>query len=157
MTFNTSLLLITGLLITFASREATHAQNQRAKHQSGQVRVSQLRLNNVIGRLGHSLGEVVTVAGVVADENYTRKKADTGQLLLRVQSVNDKPLRREVVLQFSLFEGVAIMNPAAGSRIRFIGYETGGFVGVPGKAFEYVPRTASTGFYFNTSFIVLRE
>lgn len=88
---------------------------------------------------------------------YRRRKSDVGKLLLRVKSVNGKSFKDEVVLDFNLFPGADIKNPAAGAAFKFTGYETGGFSGVPEKAFDFVARTATGGFYFGTSFVVLRD
>ena len=149
--------LTTGLLLTVAMYSIANAQNQRAKSHMKSIHVSELNLNKVIGYLGHPLGEIVTIEGIAADGNDTRQKADTGELLLRVQGVNGKPLKREVILHFFPFQGVPIKNPSVGAKFRYIGYETGGFSGVPEKAFDYVPQAATTGHYFSTSFVVLRD
>lgn len=145
------------LLIVCATCWVANAQEQQARRQRGAISASSLNSEKVIGSLGRSLGEVVTVEGLVADENYTRRKAESGELLLRVQAVNGKMLRREVLFPFSSFPSANIRNPPAGTKFKYTGYETGGFTGIPEKAFNYVPRVSTTGYSFSTSFVVLRD
>ncbi len=111
----------------------------------------------MIGSLGRPLGEVVSIEGIAADEDYTRRKADAGEILLRVLAVNGKSLKREVVLNFHPYEGAEMKNPSAGMRFKYFGYETGGFSGIPEAAFVYVPRVPTSGHYFTTSFVILRD
>ena len=155
MTSKLSLSLTTGLLITVASGLIADAQSQRAKTRVRSIHVSQL--NKVIGYLGHPLGEVITIEGITVDENYTKRKSDSGQLLLRVEDVNGKRLKNEVILHFSPFENVTIRNPSARAKFKYIGYETGGFNGIPERAFDYVPQAGTAGYAFSTSFVVLRD
>jgi hypothetical protein len=120
------------------------------------IPVSVLNDRQVIGRLGHPLGTIVVVEGVVADGSYTKAKADDGHTLLRVQGVNEKRLAEEQVFHFgSLLERVE--KPKAGATYKFSGYETGGFTGLPTKAFDYVGLIASTDYGFTTDFVVLRD
>jgi hypothetical protein len=147
--------LTAGLLITLAMCGVANAQRQRPKGQT--IYAAKLDPRKIVGYLGHSLGEIITIEGVTADETYTRKKADTGHLLLRVQAVNGKRLKREVVMYVSVFEAVSIKDRSPGIKFKYIGYETGEFSGTPEKAFEYVPRVATTGYSFTTSFMVLRD
>ena len=129
----------------------------RPKGDTKPIRASELNRSKVIGSLGYALGEVVIIEGVIADENYTKRKADAGKFLLRVQAVNGKALKEEAVFEFSPFSGVGIRNPVVGARFKYTGYETGGFSGVPDRAFDYVPRVPTTGYYFSTSFVILRD
>ncbi|SRR5260370_1176676 len=157
MTSKLSLPRIAGLLMIIGVCWLANAQDQRARRPIKPIHVSTLNRNKVIGSLQRALGEVINIEGLVADENYTRKKADTGELLLRVQAVNGKRLKREVILPFSPFPGADLKNPSVGSKFKYIGYETGGFSGTPEKAFDYLPRAATTGYYFRSSFVVLRD
>ena len=119
--------------------------------------VSKLNRSKVIGSLGRPLGEVVTIEGIVADGDYTRRNADAGETLLRVQTVNGRVLKREAVFHFRPFEGADMKKPTAGMKFKYVGYETGGFSGMPDKAFDYVPRVATDGYYFSTSLVILRD
>jgi len=111
----------------------------------------------VIGSLDRPLGEVVTIEGIVADETYTKRKQDAGEILLRVQAVNGKALKREAIFPFHHYEGTQMKRPSAGMRFKYLGYETGGFSGLPEAAFVYIPRVATSGHYFTTSFVILRD
>ena len=130
---------------------------RRPKSDTESIHASKLNRSKVIGSLGYALGEVVIIEGVIADDSYTRRKADAGKLLLRVQAVNGKPLKEEALFDFSPFVGADIRNPAVGARFKYTGYETGGFSGIPEQAFDYVPRVPTTGYYFSTSFVILRD
>jgi hypothetical protein len=111
----------------------------------------------VIGWLGQPLGKIVTIEGVTADASYPRSKADARETLLRIQKVNGKDLPGECVFPFSPFLAQGIDEPSAGGRFKYIGYETGGFTGHPGKAWDYVPAIQTTGYGFTTHFVVLRD
>ncbi|MGE3804595.1 MAG: hypothetical protein AB7K24_07975 [Gemmataceae bacterium] len=130
-----------------------------ANQSPGQVKavsVAELNRRQVIGYLGQPLGEIVTVEGVVADEQYRGIKADLGQLLLRIQAVNGKQLPNECVFHF-LPAWVEIGKPTVGSRFKYVGYETGGFTGTPARVFDYIPAHCTTGYCFTTSFVALRD
>lgn len=120
------------------------------------IGISELSKLQVIGWLGQPLGRIVTIEGVVVDGSYTRCKADEGQSLLRVQVVDGKQLPKEQVFHFDPFLA-ELEKPTVGSKFKYIGYETGGFTGVPAKAFDHVPAIATTGYYFTTHFVVLRD
>jgi hypothetical protein len=111
----------------------------------------------VIGSLGRALGEVVTIEGVAVDENHTRRKADTGEILLSVQAVNGKALKYEAILPFHLYSGLEMKELFSGMTFKLVGYETGGFFGIPEAAFAYVPRAPTSGYHFTSSFVILRD
>lgn len=108
----------------------------------------------VLGRLGHPLGEIVSIEGIFADGTFTKVKQDDGWILVRVRGVNGKALKDEQVFQYQM---AAKGSPAAGAEFKFIGYETGGFTGIPNDAFKYTPPVATTGFGFTTEFVFLRD
>jgi hypothetical protein len=103
------------------------------------------------------LGEVVTVEGTAVDDTYTRRKEDAGKILLRIQSVNGKRLKSEAVLHFVAYDGEESKKPSVGTKFKYIGFETGGFSGMPESAFVYIPRVPTSGYYFTTSFVILRD
>ena len=120
------------------------------------IPVSDLHDRQVIGRLDHPLGTIVVVEGVVADGSYTKAKGDDGHTLLRVQAVNGKRLAEEQVFHFgALLDRVE--KPKVGTTYKYSGYETGGFTGLPTKAFDYVGLIALPGYCFTTDFVVLRD
>lgn len=153
MTFQKALSVIITLLIVGVSA----AQDKRTRLNTKPINMSRLTSSKVIGTFGRPLGEVVSIEGIAADENYTRRKADTGQTLLRVLAVNGKTLKHEAILPFHPYEGVEVKKPSVGVRFKYVGYETGGFSGTPEAAFIYVPRVATSGYYFTTSFVILRD
>lgn len=126
-------------------------------HPVGPISVSELSRRAVVGRLGHSLGEIVTIEGTIADGSYTRAKADAGEILLRVHIVNGKRIEDEQVFHFQLASGASISSPMVGSKFKYLGYETGSFTGIPGDAFQYIPMRATTGYGFTTSFLLVRD
>ena len=125
-----------------------------AKDMPEPITYADLTTRPVHGRLGHALGEIVTVEGVFADGTFTRAKMDDGWMLVRVRVVNGKRLKDEQIFQY---EKSAKGSPAVGSEFKFIGYETGGFTGTPDGVFKYTPPFATTGYGFTTSFMFLRD
>lgn len=156
MIFKLSVIVILGALASITMCQTGLGQ-KRAKGNVKFINISELNGGSVIGSLGYALGEIIVVEGVAADENYRRRKADAGKLLLRVKSVNGKQLKDEIIFDFRVFPGAGVENPAAGAKFKYVGYETGGFSGAPEKAFDYVPRVPTQGFYFGTSFVVLHD
>jgi hypothetical protein len=120
------------------------------------ISLSDLQNRPVIGALDYPLGTIVTIEGVVADGSYTKLKADDGKTLLRVQMVNGKELASESVFHFDSLL-YRFQAPQVGTRFKFAGYESGGFTGIPNKAFDYVGLLQSTSYYFSTWFVILRD
>jgi hypothetical protein len=120
------------------------------------ITVGELSNLEVIGGLGHPFGKIVTIEGVVADEDYRKLKGDLGHRLLRIHSVDGKKLAEEQIFHFSPF-AADLEKPKVGSKFKYIGYETGGFNGLPTKAFDYVGLIAIPGYGFKTEFVVLRD
>jgi hypothetical protein len=151
-----SAILTLGSLMSIIMCQTATGQ-KRTSSNTESIHVSRLNRSKVIGSLGYALGGIIVIEGVVADESYTGRKADAGELLLRVQAVNGKPLNEEVIFAFRPFLGASIKSPPVGARFKYTGYETGGFSGIPEKAFAYVPRVQATGYNFSTTFVVLRD
>jgi hypothetical protein len=118
------------------------------------ITVADLTRRPVLGRLGQPLGKIVTIEGVFADGNLTKMKMDDGWILVRVRVVDGKRLEKERVFQY---EQSRKASPKVDSEFKFIGYETGGFTGIPGDAFKYTLPVATTGYGFTTSFVFLRD
>src|SRR5258708_5073756 len=146
MTSFTRALLITVTFSMAAADGNTSAQNKQVKKTADTIHVSTLSRAKVIGELGRPLGEIVTIEGIASDAADTRKKSDMGAVLLRIRTVNGKPLKSEIVLHFLPFQDAPINAPSAGAEFKYIGYETGEYDGVPEKAFNYVPRAATTNY-----------
>jgi hypothetical protein len=130
-----------GILFPFAASPADRVKS---------ITVSELNQLQVIGLLGHPLGTIVTIEGVVADDSYRIMRADLGHTLLRVQTVGGKKLLKEQVFHFGNAPA-EIEKPKVGSKFKYIGYETGGFTGTPQGTFDYVRPFATTGYYFTTA------
>jgi hypothetical protein len=130
--------------------------SNRAPEQATSINVSDLNRLQVIGQLGQPLGKIVVVEGVVADDSYRHIKADLGETLLRITTLNGKQLAEERVFPYRGLT-TEVEKPKVGSKFKFSGYETGGFTGVPAGTFEYTPAFATTGYYFTTNFVVIRD
>jgi hypothetical protein len=121
------------------------------------IRVSDLSGLNVIGTLGKPLGTVVTVEGVVAPDDERRLKSDEGETLLKISKVTGEPLHHEVILHFRLLSFVSIEIPKPGDHFKLVGYETGGFTGIPAEAFKHIPQATTTGYQFEVHFQALKS
>ncbi|MCK4667882.1 hypothetical protein KAU33_14090 [Candidatus Dependentiae bacterium] len=111
----------------------------------------------IIGSLNKPLGEILTVEGIIVDDTYTKRKSDSGKLLLKVESINGEKISNEIIISFSAFKWVSIKEVKVDDYKKFIGYETGAMTGIPEKAFEYMPQVATEGFHFSTYFQICKE
>lgn len=109
-----------------------------------------------IGELGQPLGQITTISGTVRQEALGAK-ASKLDLVLRVETVNDRPLPQPITIRFTIFPTAQISKPVLGQSFTYVGYETGGFTGVPTAAFKWVPAIATTGFEFETRYQILEE
>lgn len=119
-----------------------------------QIPYTQLSQSGLTGSLGHGLGQLVTVEGQILDT--TDMKDDEGKIRLRIDKVDGKALGKPVVLPLEFFSFSAPPRPKAGDKVKYIGYETGAFTGIPGKAFEHIPRVASQDYHFALAFQVCK-
>ncbi|MEE3718915.1 hypothetical protein V2H45_19405 [Tumidithrix elongata RA019] len=109
-----------------------------------------------IGALGVPLGTIVTISGSVS-QNLQGSKSDRLDLALTVEQVNDRPLPKPIIIPFQVFMTAQISQPVLARKFRYVGYETGGFTGIPSEAFQFVPAVTSTGHVFRTNFQILQE
>jgi hypothetical protein len=109
-----------------------------------------------IGELGQPLGKITTIAGTVR-QAALGAKASKLDLVLSVEAVNDHFLPKPVTIPFQIFETAKVVKPTFGQAFRYVGYETGGFTGVPAEAFKWVPAFATTGHRFATVYQILHE
>ncbi|HKB40057.1 MAG TPA: hypothetical protein VKD72_26715, partial [Gemmataceae bacterium] len=107
----------------------------------------------VLGSLGKPLGTLVTVEGVAANDDYRQLKIDQGKILLRIQKVDGKALKEEAIFPFEDLPFASVKKPAIGARFKYLGYETGRFVGIPQEALKHVGQATTTDHYFVTSFV----
>jgi hypothetical protein len=140
-----------------AESDTPAAVGEPAQPAQPPIKVNDLNERPVVGSLGQPLGKMVTVEGVVAEGDFTRKKSDVGATLLRIQKVDGRPLKHEVIFHFSPSSMVTIEKPAVGSRFKYVGYETGAFTGTPPGEFKYTGPFATTTYHFATSFEVLKD
>jgi hypothetical protein len=129
---------------------------EKAPEQAKSVNVAELNQMQVIGWLGQPLGKTVTVEGVVADETFVRWKAQAGRTLLLIQAADGNVLPERVVFCFDRAVR-EIEEPKAGSRFKYVGYETGGFTGAPPGLFDYTGPYCTTSYGFTTEFVILRD
>lgn len=103
-------------------------------------------------KLGQPLGSVVTVAGVVVEGPF---KGYEGGPNLRVQRINGLATQRDIQIRLEqYFPHMDLPTLKAGMTVEMEGYETGGFVGIPGQAYERAGLAIqASGFYFSHQFI----
>src|SRR5262245_756297 len=117
----------------------------------------------LIGKLGEPLGTVVTVHGFVAEGPF---KGYEGGPNLRAQRINGTATQTDIQICLSPYFGkfgekvgeeVGLPKLERGNTYEFEGYETGGFVGVPGRAYERAGIMIQTsGFYFRHELVVYK-
>ena len=105
-----------------------------------------------VGYLGVPLGTVVRVTGEAFDGASTRRKADDGKLLLRIETVNGKALKPSVVFDF-LRAPATLKKPSPGDKFDFYVHEYGEFDGVVTLPKElgigdFDVAVANDGFYY---------
>ncbi|MCC9641611.1 hypothetical protein LOC71_04945 [Rhodopirellula sp. JC740] len=122
------------------------------------VSVKSFGRGNVIGHLGHPLGTVVRITGLVIDGNATRRRVDAGRTLLEVQTVNDVRLDRP--FRFAFPRGTEISKPKAGDRFDYYAHEQGrfsGIVSVPDELDIEQPIVANDGFHYRPELMIHRS
>jgi hypothetical protein len=122
---------------------------------SNHLTVTDLEKKPLLGQLGQPLGKIITIAGVIRQGELGAKASSRD--VLSIEAVNDRPLAQPVTIEFNLFMTAQVAKPVLGRSFKYVGYETGGFTGIPQEAFKFVPAVATTGYRFNTSFQVLQE
>ena len=113
------------------------------------VSVTSFGTDNVIGHLGHPLGTVVRVTGISIDGDETRIKENAGKTLLKIQSVDGKPLEPSFVVAF-FRAGKNFQAPRPGDAFDYYVHEWGTFDGVvtaPKELGIDKPIVANDGFH----------
>jgi hypothetical protein len=120
------------------------------------IDASQFNDARVIGYLGHPLGTVVRVTGVCTDDTETQRRADLGKTLLKILTVNGKPLKRPFIVEF-LRAKKEVPEPGFGDHFDYYVHEWGvfdGHVDTPKElGIEELP-VANDGFYYRSEVTV---
>ncbi len=107
--------------------------------------------------LGPEFGKTIEIEGKIVDDTDTRYKEDVGKELIEVYRVDDVKLTKPVVIELSNFSFTRIEIPTRGTKVRFRGYETGEFTGIPMKAFKDIPSVATAKFHFESRFQITKR
>lgn len=119
----------------------------------------------LVGRLNWPLGRAITVVGVVVEGPF---KGYEGGPNLRAQMIHGVAVQEDIQIRLRPYfrdwgedsdsdEVPPLPKLENGTTYEMEGYETGGYVGIPGEAYEkagYMLQT--TNHYFRTEFIVYR-
>jgi hypothetical protein len=153
---NFYLILLTTLNMCWLNGQIIQAiATPQTQREGDAITVSDLEQKSLLGYLGQPLGKIITITGVVRQERSGAKSSPRD--VLSVEVVNDRLLPQPVLIEFNLFVTAQVAKPALGRPFKYVGYETGGFSGVPAEAFKYVPAVSTTSHHFHTFFQVLHE
>jgi hypothetical protein len=113
---------------------------------------------HILGKTNRPLGELVTMQGVLV-EGPSKGYEDGPNL--RIQRINDRATQDGTETRLRPYSGSKATEWEKslhyGKTYELRGYEEGGYVGVPGKAFEEAGILLQTcGFYFHLDFVVLK-
>ena len=108
-------------------------------------------------RLGSAFGKIIEIEGKIVDDRDTRLRSHLGKKLLEVYHVGKRKLEKPVVIELGVFSFTDIKIPNRGTQVRFRGYETGYFVGIPRKAFKDIPIVATTNHHFQSRFQITKR
>jgi hypothetical protein len=141
------IILVLALAISFSACHPSHKK----------ITLGDINNIGVTGALGQKLGTIITVTGVV-EENSSEAKEDEGEpFFLSITAVNGNPLKAPVKYPFrAAHDWIKIETPKIGDHFDYVGYETGSFDGSPDGEFKYAVAYTSTGYYFKTSFLILK-
>ena len=120
------------------------------------ISLQELQERGVVGPLGRRLGTIVEITGV-AVANTSRAKAEADlPFRLRVDTLDGRPLKESVIYPFVRAGAeLTLAAPAVGDSFHYVGYESGGFGGSPEGEFHHVAPRTTTGYAFETWFVVL--
>lgn len=109
-----------------------------------------------VGTLGQRLGKIMTISGVVRQAKLGAK-GNENDLVLSIEAVNNRYLAKPITMPFQIFTTARVTPPILGQPFRYVGYETGRFIGVPAEAFKWVPAVTTTNYHFETFYQILHE
>lgn len=119
----------------------------------------------LVGKLHEPLGRVISIKGVAVEGRF---KGYEGGPNLRVQGISRSYTQEDIQIAINpYFRDWGEDPPVAGKKglpklemgqtYEMVGYESGGFVGVPNEAFEHgVEQIQTTDHYFRQVFVVIQ-
>jgi hypothetical protein len=73
------------------------------------------------------------------------KKRPTANIIGFRLPISDAPCNIPYDMPFEIFATAKVVQPILGQPFTYVGYETGGFTGVPAAAFKWLPRISGRG------------
>jgi len=119
------LLIAPVLLVAFS---LIPPQEPGSHRQPETISIAELQPKRVMGLLGQPLGSVVRVTGTSVNGTEAGGKADSAQTVLKIETVNGKPLATPAYFQFGRAAD-GIPKPAVGEAFDYFVHEWGGFDG----------------------------
>jgi hypothetical protein len=111
----------------------------------------------IIGFLGHPLGTIVTVQCTGAPTPLQQTKDDNWTRAVVILSVNEEQLTTPVTMELRSFPWAKVDVPKPKEVVTIVGYETGGYKGIPGKVFAFIPATQTKEYQFETAFQAVKR
>jgi len=111
----------------------------------------------VTPKLEATFAKIIEIEGKVVNDIDTRRRSDLGKKLIEIYHIGERALKVPIVIELSVFSFTDIKIPGRGSWVRFRGYETGGFTGIPREAFKDIPQVATTNHHFESRFQVTKS
>jgi hypothetical protein len=143
-----TLAVLTGAVLGLAAFDtSTSAEDRKSP---SLVSVKQFGRGNVVGHLGHPLGTVVRITGVCIDGEKTRRRADLGETLLEIRTVDGTKLERPFTVPI-LRTANDVRKPKDGDSFDYYAHEWGVFDGVvtiPKELEIHHPMVANDGFHY---------
>lgn len=107
--------------------------------------------------LGDAFGKIIEIEGKMVNSKDTRMKAHEGRTLISITRVDERQLKQPLVVDVFYFKFTTFKLPERGTLVKFRGYESGRFTGIPNGAFKDIPRVPATNFFFQSHFVVTRS
>jgi len=147
-------LLVAALL--FVTYSLLRAQEPSSTKQNETISVAAFRPKAVVGHLGQPLGSVIRVTGMTVDGEETRRKADSRETLLKIETVNGEQLATPVYFTFRRAAD-GIDKPESGKPFDYYVHEWGSFDGVvepPKELGIETPVVAHDGFLYRAEITI---
>lgn len=174
-------------ILVFLSTFLILTGSNAATNDSSNITIDQLRSMKVIGDLGVPLGTFVQIKAEIIDGDSFGTKGYSGEFLLKILSVNDKAMSRQLMMSFypsvsahklpvandhfSLYklkygkeasqltrsQIEELKKDYVGKEFEFLAYETGRFSGTPNGLTDLSLLWQDTSFRFHSYISVLKE